>query len=92
MGEPGLTGQETAMRADVTKRVQAWKDMLPFYSDAVYGQGKEIESRNAEAVLNAIIPSGNSIRQPGVAGERTLKRSGHCAALNLLPALPMMLV
>ncbi len=57
MGEPGLTIQETAMLADVTKRVQAWKDMLPFYSDAVYGQGKEIESRNAEAVLNAIILS-----------------------------------
>ena len=57
MGEPALTPQEIAMLADVTKRVQAWKDMLPFYSDAVYGQGKEIESRNAEAVLNAIILS-----------------------------------
>ncbi len=32
-----------------------WKDVQPFYSDAVYGAGKEVESRNAEAVLNAII-------------------------------------
>jgi squalene-hopene/tetraprenyl-beta-curcumene cyclase len=55
--ESGLTPQETSMLADVTKRVQNWKDMLPFYSDAVYGQGKEIESRDAEAVLNAIILS-----------------------------------
>jgi squalene-hopene/tetraprenyl-beta-curcumene cyclase len=57
MSESGLTPQETAMLADVRKRVQNWKDMLPFYSDAVYGQGKEIESRNAESVLNAIILS-----------------------------------
>jgi hypothetical protein len=45
------------MLDDVRKRVQAWSQMLPFYSDEVYGKGKEIESRNAEAVLNAIILS-----------------------------------
>jgi hypothetical protein len=57
LGEQGLKPAETAMLADVEKRVNAWKDMLPFYSDEVYGQGKEIESRNAESVLNAIILS-----------------------------------
>ncbi len=41
------------MLASVEKRVREWKDMQPFYSDAVYGAGKEIESRNAESVLNA---------------------------------------
>ncbi|MGA2251105.1 hypothetical protein [Terracidiphilus sp.] len=55
MGEAGMTVGETAMLADVTKRVQAWDQMLPFYDDATYGKGKEIESRNAESVLNAII-------------------------------------
>ena len=40
-----------------------WKDVKPFYSDAVYGAGKEIESRNAEAVLNAIILASNDSRQ-----------------------------
>ena len=43
------------MVASVEKRVRGWKEMQPFYSDAVYGAGKEIESRNAESVLNAII-------------------------------------
>jgi len=57
LGTHGLTEQETAMLADVRKRVQAWDQMRPFYSDDVYGKGKEIESRNAEAVLNAIILS-----------------------------------
>jgi hypothetical protein len=57
MSAPGLTDQESAMLADVRKRVQAWNEVLPFYSDEVYGKGKEIESRNAEAVLNAIILS-----------------------------------
>ncbi len=46
---------EKAMLADVEKRVRNWDAMLPFYSDEKYGEGKEIESRNAEAVLNAII-------------------------------------
>ncbi|MGO9437052.1 MAG: hypothetical protein ACLPH3_11775 [Terracidiphilus sp.] len=49
------TAAETAMVASVEKRVRLWKDVLPFYSDAVYGAGKEVESRNAEAVLNAVI-------------------------------------
>ena len=43
------------MVESVEKRVRIWKDVLPFYNDAVYGAGKEIESRNAEAVLNAVI-------------------------------------
>lgn len=46
---------EAAMLASVEKRVQMWKDVQPFYTDAVYGAGKEVESRNAESVLNAII-------------------------------------
>ena len=44
------------MLASVEKRVREWKDMQPFYSDAVYGAGKEVESRNAESVLNADHP------------------------------------
>jgi hypothetical protein len=55
LGEPALSPGERAMLADVEKRVRNWDQMLPFYSDAKYGEGKEIESRNAEAVLNAII-------------------------------------
>ena len=55
LGESEMTAGETAMLADVTKRVQAWDEMLPFYDDAAYGKGKAIESRNAESVLNAII-------------------------------------
>jgi hypothetical protein len=57
LGETTVSPMETAMLADVEKRVRNWKDMLPFYSDEVYGTGKEIESRNAESVLNAVILS-----------------------------------
>jgi squalene-hopene/tetraprenyl-beta-curcumene cyclase len=55
MGETDLSTSEKAMLADVEKRVRAWDTMLPFYSDEKYGEGKEIESRNAESVLNAVI-------------------------------------
>ena len=47
--------QEQVMLASIEKRVRQWNDMQPFYSDAVYGTGKEVESRNAESVLNALI-------------------------------------
>ncbi len=57
LGETGASAMETAMLSDVEKRVRNWKDMLPFYSDEVYGTGKEIESRNTESVLNAVILS-----------------------------------
>ncbi len=55
LGEAKPSPSETAMLAGIEKRVRAWDTMLPFYSDEIYGKGKEVESRNAEAVLNAVI-------------------------------------
>lgn len=55
LGESAPSPMESAMLADIEKRVRNWKDMLPFYSDDIYGTGKEIQSRNAESVLNAVI-------------------------------------
>lgn len=52
-GQPGAA--ETAMLADIEKRVRQWDQVLPFYSDKTYGTGKEVESRNAESVLNPIL-------------------------------------
>jgi squalene-hopene/tetraprenyl-beta-curcumene cyclase len=57
LSEPAPSGAERAMLDSIEKRVRAWKDMQPFYSDALSGAGKEVESRNAEAVLNATILS-----------------------------------
>jgi hypothetical protein len=75
LGERTPSAQEQVMLASVEKRVRAWKDMQPFYSDAVYGAGKEVESRNAESVLNAIIlasydaPSGHMSERTRMAFE-----------------------
>ncbi|HET6205632.1 MAG TPA: hypothetical protein VFD98_02405 [Terracidiphilus sp.] len=55
LGETDLSTSEKTMLRDVEKRVRAWDTVLPFYSDEKYGEGKEIESRNAESVLNAVI-------------------------------------
>ena len=70
LGEPAPAGAELAMLESIQKRVKMWKDVEPFYLDAQYGAGKEIESRNAESVLNAVIltsydaPTGHmSVRQ-----------------------------
>jgi hypothetical protein len=62
LGEGTPPPQEQAMLASVEKRVREWKDMQPFYSDALYGTGKEAESRNAESVLNAVILSSYDAR------------------------------
>jgi len=58
LGENGLTEPEKVMLASVEKRVTMWKDAAPFYADATSGAGKEVESRDAESVLNAIILTG----------------------------------
>ncbi len=79
LARPALRGQvrehapsapEQVMLASVEKRVRDWKDVQPFYSDAVYGAGKEVESRNAESVLNAIILDSYDVPQ-GKLSERT---------------------
>ena len=57
LGEGGPSPAEQVMLASIQKRVSMWKDAVPFYNDAQSGAGKEVESRNAESVLNAIILS-----------------------------------
>ena len=81
MGERAPSAQEQVMLASVEKRVREWKDMQPFYSDAVYGAGKEVESRNAESVLNAIILDSYDAPQ-GHLSERTRLAFDHAWALQ----------
>ena len=81
IGAPALTNEETAMLDDVRKRVQAWSEMQPFYSDEVYGKGKEIESRNAESVLNAIILSNYDV-DAGRQSDITLQAIRHAWELQ----------
>jgi len=57
LGEAAPTGAERAMLDSIEKRVKIWNEVEPFYSDAKSGPGKELESRNAESVLNAVILS-----------------------------------
>ena len=54
MGDRAETQQEQQMLAYVTKRVNGWVDMEPFYGEKS-GPRKSAESRVAEAVLNALI-------------------------------------
>ncbi len=82
IGEHGPTAQEQVMLASVEKRVRAWKNVKPFYSDATYGAGKEVESRNAEAVLNAFILTGYDAAQEHLS-ERTRLAFDNAWALQL---------
>lgn len=63
LGEAAPSGAEQAMIASIEKRVRMWKEVQPFYLDEKYGEGKEIESRNAESVLNAVILASYDARQ-----------------------------
>ena len=62
LNEPAPSGAELAMIESIQKRVHMWKDVQPFYLDEKYGEGKEIESRNAESVLNAVILTSYDLR------------------------------
>ncbi len=81
LGENAVSPSEQAMLADVEKRVRAWDTMLPFYSDEKYGEGKEIESRNAESVLNAVILASYDARN-GQLSELTRTAFDHAWALQ----------
>jgi squalene-hopene/tetraprenyl-beta-curcumene cyclase len=80
-GERAPSAQEQVMLTSVEKRVREWKDMQPFYSDAVYGTGKEVESRNAESVLNAFILDSYDVAQ-GHLSERTRLAFDHAWVLQ----------
>jgi hypothetical protein len=55
IGEDGLSVSERKLLDNVTKRVQLWNEIGPFYSDEGYGGDKVARSRGTESVLNALI-------------------------------------
>lgn len=58
---------ERKLIADVVTRVQAWKEVKPFYGDTTAtGREKAIQSRGTEAVLNALVLASRD-RRSGVA-------------------------
>src|SRR5262249_33068141 len=54
---------ESRLLADVVKRVRAWKDMEPWYSDQTRGLPKTAESRGTESVINAIVLSRRDVTE-----------------------------
>ena len=82
LGEQALPAPEQAMVASIEKRVRGWSQMQPFYSDAVSGAGKEVESRAAESVLNTVILLGYDTRR-GHLGDTTRIALDNAWALQL---------
>ena len=50
---PGLVEQR--LLTNVERRVMAWNEIEPFYSDEQFRPGKTAEARGSEAILNALI-------------------------------------
>ena len=82
LGEQSAPAAEQVMLASIQKRVSMWNEMAPFYSDATSGAGKEVESRNAESVLNAIILSSYDRRSSGHLSATTRTAFDHAWALQ----------
>ena len=55
LGEAGTSPNEQTVLDSVTKRVRAWHDVEPFYSDQARGLPKSSESRGTESILNSLI-------------------------------------
>ncbi len=55
LSERGPSASEQKVLANVTKRVQMWNEVEPFYPDAVRGVPKTAESRGTESIFNALI-------------------------------------
>ncbi|MGD1069134.1 MAG: hypothetical protein ABSB15_03255 [Bryobacteraceae bacterium] len=56
-GEQSPSATERRLLANVTKAVRMWNAVQPFYADGPQTPGKAAESRGAEAILNALIPT-----------------------------------
>jgi len=54
LGESAPSVNERTVLDNITKRVSRWNDMLPFYNEK-NGPNSAVESRNTEAVLNALV-------------------------------------
>lgn len=59
LAEGGLSVNERKLVDNVTKRVELWNQIDPFYADERYGDGGIARSRGTEAVLNALILANN---------------------------------
>jgi squalene-hopene/tetraprenyl-beta-curcumene cyclase len=57
LGESAPSPTEQKLLQNVTKRVQLWNQMQPFYSDEKVGARKTSQSRGTESILNALILS-----------------------------------
>jgi squalene-hopene/tetraprenyl-beta-curcumene cyclase len=57
LGETAPSPTEQKLLQNVTKRVQLWNQMQPFYSDEKVGARKTAQSRGTESILNALILS-----------------------------------
>jgi squalene-hopene/tetraprenyl-beta-curcumene cyclase len=55
LAEQGPSPAERQLLENVTKRVQMWADVEPFYPDKLRGVPKTAESRGTESILNALI-------------------------------------
>ena len=55
LAEDALSVNERKLLDNVTKRVQLWNEIAPFYVGEGYNSAKPAESRGTEAVLNALI-------------------------------------
>lgn len=55
LGEQGPSPLEKKLVDNVTKRVQMWSEVEPFYKDGKSGPTKSAESRGTESILNALI-------------------------------------
>jgi squalene-hopene/tetraprenyl-beta-curcumene cyclase len=55
LGETAPSANDRKLLDNVSKRVLAWNQMQPFYSDEKVGPDKTVQSRGTESILNALI-------------------------------------
>jgi squalene-hopene/tetraprenyl-beta-curcumene cyclase len=64
LAEPEPSANDRKLLDNVTKRVLAWNDMQPFYTDEKVGPDKTPQSRGTESILNALILASFEAQNP----------------------------
>jgi squalene-hopene/tetraprenyl-beta-curcumene cyclase len=82
LAEHGPAAGESAIVANVAKRVAMWNEIAPYYPDQTRGLPKTSESRGTESVLNALVLSLRDA-EAGRLGDDTRQAFAHMWALQM---------
>jgi squalene-hopene/tetraprenyl-beta-curcumene cyclase len=72
LAEQAISATEAKVLGNITRRVQMWNEVAPFYPDNPKDTSKTAESRGTESILNALILAGYDVQKGSLSRDARL--------------------